>query len=344
MYYLGVDFHKNYSHLALMDEKGEILKQGKIGNGKGSVADFIKPYKGEIKSVMEATRNWDLMYNWLEDVSLEVKLAHPLKVKVIGEAKIKTDKISAEVLAQLLRTGFLPEAYAPSREMREAREILRQRMFFVRVQTMVKNRIRRTIDKHPELERPKFKEVFGTYGIEWLREISLPEIPRKLLDQELKLLLELKERIKENNWLIEELARGNGKVKRLISIPGIGRFFAVLILSEIGDIKRFRNPNKLAAYVGLVPSTYASGGKVFHGRIIKQGNKWLRWAFVEAIWPAIVKDKGLRYYYNCNLRKGANRAKVATARRLLKIVYHVLSEDREYKCHQLPSCDRSCVL
>ncbi|MCB4860668.1 transposase, partial [Sphingobium sp. PNB] len=112
----------------------------------------------------------------------------------------------------------------------------------------------------------------------------------------------------------------------------LGEFFARLVAAEIDDVSRFRSPRKLAAYAGLVPSTYSSGGKTFNGRIIKGGNKWLRWAFVEAVVPAIVSDPALKFeYYRHKTTKGANRAKVAVARKLLTIAYHVLRDKREYQ-------------
>ena len=117
-----------------------------------------------------------------------------------------------------------------------------------------------------------------------------------------------------------------------MTIPGVGYFTALAVLAEVGDVHRFRNEKKLCAYAGLVPSTYASGGKVFHGRITKTGNKWLRWAFIEAVQPAISCDADLfAYYQRLKMKKGANAAKVATARRLLTIVYRVLSQERLYE-------------
>ena len=128
------------------------------------------------------------------------------------------------------------------------------------------------------------------------------------------------------------LSKGNANVTRLKTLPGIGEFFARLIDAEIDDIARFRSAAKLAAYAGLVPSTYSSGGKTYHGRIIKQGNKWLRWAFVEAVTPAVATDPDLKAFYTCLKRtKGANRAKVATARRLLTIAFQLLRDGRSYQ-------------
>lgn len=116
------------------------------------------------------------------------------------------------------------------------------------------------------------------------------------------------------------------------SIPGIGKFFSLLVVSEIDDIDRFSSAAKLHAYAGLVPSTYSSGGRTYHGRIIKQGNKYLRYAMIEAVWPALNKCVDLEKVYNrIYHRRGANSAKVAAARRLLTIVYRVLKEHREYR-------------
>ncbi|MCY1556419.1 Transposase IS116/IS110/IS902 family protein [compost metagenome] len=115
------------------------------------------------------------------------------------------------------------------------------------------------------------------------------------------------------------------------TIPGIGEFFARLIDAEIDDISRFRNPKKLAAYAGLVPSTYSSGGKTFHGKIIKQGNKWLRWAFVEAVTPAVASDLELRAQYEHLKIRGTNKARVAIARKLLTIAFQILRDQRAYE-------------
>ena len=131
---------------------------------------------------------------------------------------------------------------------------------------------------------------------------------------------------------IKGFAKDNPTVRRLQSIPGIGAFFAQLIAAEIDEIKRFRNHKKLAGYAGLIPAVYSSGGKTSHGKMIKAGNKWLRWAFIEAVWPAICKDPELREDYERHkARKGVNKAKVIIARKLLTIAFHVLTEERNYR-------------
>lgn len=124
--------------------------------------------------------------------------------------------------------------------------------------------------------------------------MNVSDIDRIQIDGGLAFIGDINERIKQSETTIRAMTKANANVKLLKTIPGIGEFFARLIDAEIDDIRRFRNAKRLAAYVGLVPSTYSSGGKTYHGKIIKQGNKWLRWAFVEAVAPAIASDAQLR--------------------------------------------------
>jgi transposase len=334
MYAIGVDFHKAYSHMTVLDAEGHILKAGRVANTADAVRAFVAPYRVGGQAVVEATRNWTIIYDLLEAELERVYLAHPLKVRAIAEARIKTDRIDSHILAHLLRCDLLPTAYVRPRAERTAQQILRQRMFFVRLRTMVKNRIHVLIDRQLAVREgaSEFSDLFGQAGLTWLRTVDLPEVERQLLTSELALLAALQERIAESDGLIRQLAADDPRVRRVRTIPGMGRFFSVLVVHEIGDIHRFRTPEKLCAYAGIVPSVHASGGKVFHGRLTKQGNKWLRWAMIEAVRPAIKTDSGLRAYSErLRHRKGPNPAKVATARRLLTIVHRVLSQDRPYR-------------
>lgn len=333
-YYVGVDNHKKFSYLSVMDEKGTVVKEGRVVNTKEAVNKFLgKEYTKDTSAVLEAGRNWTVMYDWLEEELDEVKLAHPLKVKAIAEAKIKTDKIDAKTLAHLLRCDLVPEAYVCDKDTRVVKNILRQRMFLVKLATMVKNRIHLIIDRHPEVKNQiDLLDLFGKQGLEWLKLVALPKEDRKMLDGELDLLTFLNDKIDTSNQWVTSLGKDDLRVKLLMTIPGIGKFFALLIATEIDQISRFRDKNKLASYAGLIPSVHASADKVFHGRIVKHGNKYLRWALIEAVWPAIRKDLSLREYYeSLKARKGANQAKVAVARRLSIIVYRVLSQHRTYQ-------------
>ncbi|TCN30705.1 transposase [Sinorhizobium americanum] len=254
-------------------------------------------------------------------------------MKAIADAKIKTDKIDATVLAHLLRADLVPEAWTPSDKARELRIALRERMFYVRLRTMTKNRIVTVFDRYPEQAAllKKLADLFGSAGRVQLAELKVSPIDRIQIDRGLAFIGDINERIKQSEATIRAMTKANADVKLLKTIPGIGEFFARLIDAEVDDIGRFRTPKKLAAYAGLVPSTYSSGGKTYHGKIIKQGNKWLRWAFVEAVAPAIATDPQLRAQYEHLKNRGTNKARVAIARKLLTIAFHILRDQRAYQ-------------
>ncbi|MCY1240451.1 Transposase IS116/IS110/IS902 family protein [compost metagenome] len=206
-------------------------------------------------------------------------------------------------------------------------------MFYVRLRTMTKNRIVTVFDRYPEqtAQLKKLGDLFGKAGRIQLAQVDVSKIDRVQIDRGLDFSGDIDGRIKQSETTIRALTNANANVKLLKTIPGIGEFFARLIDAEIDDISRFRNSKKLAAYAGLVPSTYSSGGKTFHGKIIKQGNKWLRWAFVEAVTPAVASDLELRAQYEHLKIRGTNKARVAIARKLLTIAFQILRDQRAYE-------------
>ena len=334
-YHIGVDYHKRFSYMVVKDSTGKTLKSGTVLNTRGDVSRFLEKYNESSHAVLEATRNWTVMHDWLEEELDDVVLANPFRLKAIAEAKIKTDKIDANILSDLLRVDLIPTAHVPSLRSRSMRQVLRERMFFVKMRTMTKNRVHTLFDKYPEQVKELKRietDLFGKAGREQLKKLKVSEVDRTVIDREVAFIDELYEYIKKSEETIKQYSKGNGNVTRLKSIPGIGEFLARLIEAEIDDVNRFPNAKKLSAYAGLVPSTYSSGGKTFNGRIIKGGNKWLRWAFVEAVIPAVRSDEWIRQEYEkLKEKKGYNKAKVAVARKLLEIAYKVLKEGREYR-------------
>jgi len=334
MHYVGVDYHKKSSYVTVVDERGRVVKEGQIASTQQALAGMLDGCAEGASAVLEAGRNWPVMYDWLEELVEGVTLAHPAKVRVIAEAKVKTDRIDSRMLAQLLRADLIPTVYVPGRVTQEQRRQLRQRMFLVRLRTMLKNRIHILIDRHPELSAKAqgWSDLFGKAGRQWLAQVEVPGVDAELLAEDLGLLEIMEARVKASDGWVSQLSRRDGRARLLTTLPGIGDFFALLLAVEIDDVRRFSRPQKLCAYAGVVPSTYASGGYVHHGRITKQGNKWIRWACIEAVYPAIRKDPALAAIYErLKAAKGANVAKVAVAKRLLTIAYRLLTEGRRYR-------------
>jgi transposase len=274
------------------------------------------------------------MVDILEEQGVEVVIAHPYQVKAIACAKIKTDKRDSKILAQLLRLNMIPEVYRRSTENREAQRIIRNRMFYVQIQTKLKNKIRALLAKQREEIRQLTDvkdKLFSKKGIQALKQIDLSEKDKEIMLSLLDTLEHIQEKISYSDKLIDKLYAESPEAQRIFTIPGFGVFLSVLVATEIANIQRFNSLSNLHSYAGVIPSTHSSGGKTYHGHLVREGNKRLRWALIEAVWPAVQKDITLRIYYEKRkAKKGANTAKVATARRLLSIIYSVLREERSY--------------
>ncbi len=149
MYYLGIDHHKRYWQVAVVDEKGTVRTRSKIANKKKAFALLKEYYKEPCRAVIEAGDSWGMMYDLLEELDIKTVVAHPLKTRAIADAKIKSDSVDAKTLAHLLRADLIPEVHVPSKEVREQKNLLRHRVWLVRLQTMTKNRIHQLIEKKP---------------------------------------------------------------------------------------------------------------------------------------------------------------------------------------------------
>jgi transposase len=278
-----------------------------------------------------------LELGWLYDLLVqieqvdEVVLAHPYKTRLIAEAQIKTDRLDAQMLAKLLRGDLIAQSHAPSATTRARKHLLRQRLFWVRLRTMLRNRIHAVLDRQHDLERPQLKNFFSRRGQSWLEQIQLPtNEDQPLLEQNLEVAQLLEAKIKQLDRTIGQSQSAEEKL--LESIPGIGPLFSSVIATEIDGIGRFRCAAKLAAYSGVVPTTHASGGRVFNGRLLWQCNKWLRWALIEASWSAIQFSGYFGSIYRCARARGKNRniAITLVAHRMVKIIWLLLTQQRPY--------------
>jgi transposase len=244
----------------------------------------------------------------------------------------------------LLRADLIPAAYIPGKETRLLKEMVRQRVFLVRTRTRLKNRIHVLLDRlHVPL--PAVTDLFGKRGTEYLRKLTLPEINGEILREDLELLDVLNQLIRDSERELHQLAQSDPRVKRLLTVPGVGPILALVVALEIEDIERFGTSSKLVAYCGLAPTTYASGGKVFHGKLLPWCNKWLRWALVEAAWIAIRQSPYCRHYFESRKhRLGAHSAAIALARRLAEVIWHTWKEHRDYEEHPFPKSKKSLTM
>jgi transposase len=335
IYYTGIDYHKRYSVACTLDAQGHKIREARIdANAPAAFAAYFKALDKPSKVTMEACWNWGVLHDLLETLENveEVILSNPAKNRIIAESMHKNDRFDAFCLATLLRGDFISRVHVPSREVRGKKNLVRQRQWLARVRTMVRNRIHSLIDRHPLLPRPAVKDIFCMRGVHWLNEAPLPGDERLLLDDDLQMHTTLNTQIKAMEKRISEVNIDNETLRRIQTLPGIGAILAPLIALEIDDPKRFPSADKFCAYAGLVPTTRASGGKISHGGLLPFCNKWLRWAFIEGAWVAIVCSPYFGAFYKRHRArsKGANNAITITARRMAQIAWKMLDEKRDY--------------
>jgi transposase len=330
MLYIGMDIHKRFSWVAVVDESGKVLNQGRLNHTPPEeLTDYFKQFPKDTQVIMEPSCGWGWISDKISALGLKVILAHPLKVRLIAESQIKTDKIDAVVLAQLQRTSFLPQAYLAPQKIRRLRELFRCRCGLVRMRTTLKLRIHALLIRLGIFHN--FSDLFGKTGRAFLDSLKLEFVYRENLARQLRIIDLLTKEIKQIEKVIARRVQEDPQAKRLTTIPGIGSILAYLITTEIGEITRFRSAKKLASYCGLVPQVRQSAGSCYHGHLINGGNSLLRWGFIEAAQVAIRFNPELKVWADkIKRKKGSGVAICAVARKLVNIVYQLLIRERDY--------------
>ncbi|SNR39397.1 IS110 family RNA-guided transposase [Halorubrum vacuolatum] len=324
--YLGIDVHKRYAQVAVMDEAGKIVEEVRVENA--NLDELAQRYAGA-QAVLEATSNYYHIHDTLSEY-LDVTVAHPKKINQIADTDKKTDRVDAKELARMLRLNSVPESYVPSEEVREARALVRGRQTLVENRTKYANKVHGLLSDHGITEDVKPLSVEGR---EFLRELSIPMPWDALLDSYLELIESLTEEIQKLEETIEERAGSLKETQLLMSIPGVSYFTALTIYAEVGDISRFNRDKEVVSYVGLNPVIRESGDSRIEGSISKRGSGRVRWLLVQAANTAVhtCNDEYLsRFYDRLASRKNSQKAIVATARKMLVSIYHMLDRGEVY--------------
>lgn len=330
MRYAGLDVHKEFIYANVVDDNGTTVFERKFMNSVEALDYFLGSQEKETSFVLEACGMFEPVYDRIESQGFSVKVAHPLKTRAIASARIKTDSIDAKVLANLLRTDLVAESYVPNKEVRDLRCHVRRRASLVRQRSHLKHQSHSILLKNG-INAP-MTDIFGVSGKKFLQQVELPFAERLALDNLLAIVESFDERISLSDTAIKGIVQNNPTIKRLTTIPGVGDFSALLVYSEIDDIKRFKSPKQLCSYAGIVPSVYQSGNTVRRGSITKQGSRLLRWILVQAAHKSVVSDPHLSRFYNHLVKKkGANKAIIAVARKMLTYIHIMLTEGIEYQ-------------
>lgn len=319
MHYVGIDLHKRYLVMAVEDERGPVGKPRRLECR--DEAAIVKAFRRlrPFRAVIEASSSYRWLYDRLDPLG-KVVLAHPLKLRAIVTARAKTDKLDAALLARLLRAGLVPESYVPPQPYQVLREVTRVRARLVRSATLAKNQIHallRCRNLHPPV-----RSVFSKAGRRWLAQQDLG-IGGNLARDELVRRLDHfdGERLALDDSLAR-LSELHPEVAAVTCLYGFGLYSALLVVAEIGEPDRFHDARQVGAWAGLTARVHQSGGHAYHGRISKQGSRWLRWILVQAAVKVVRKDRALaNFYRRVRRRSGRNAARVAVARKLAGICW-----------------------
>lgn len=329
MNYIGMDIHKQFTFAVAKSEAGATIATEKFNNGEECFQQFLQAFPpAETRIVIESTSVWEYIYELLDGMHYQVKLANPVRTRAIAAARIKTDAVDAATLADLLRANLIPESYIPPKEVRQLRETTRERRMLVRQTTQIKNRIHAILTRRG-IALPSATLCNSTRL--WLREQS-SEGDALLLHLDTLEFMESK--VKQVEQQMRGVAEENADAQLLMTIPGIAAIRAVDLVAEIGEASRFPSAEKLCSYAGLVPSVRQSGSTLHFGRLIQQSSKTLKYTFVETSWT-IVRTKESNplkeFYLKLSKKKGKQKAICAVARKLCNTVYAMLCKRKAWR-------------
>jgi transposase len=335
--FIGLDLHKYYLVAIGVDADGEQI----YGPRRVELADLEgwirKVITREDAIAVEATANAFQVYDALLPHAHSVIVVHPPHLAIIVRSQVKTDKKSAFQLARLHAKGLLAGIWVPPQEIRDLRTLVAQRRKMRNLKTQVKNRLQSVLHRYsfPLPEGPLFHPDQKAW---WL---SLPFTPLELVriqsDWEALEFAQKQIDLLENHmavWAVQD-----ERVAMLFELCGLGLVTAVTLLAAIGDIARFPEAKHLVGYAGLGARVHDSGLTTRTGGITKAGRREMRAALVEAAQVAVLHDPRWKAELErLEPRIGRNKAIVAVARKMLVIVWHILSKreaDRKLNLERL---------
>lgn len=325
---VGTDLHKGTTWFYTLDGNGKKLDSKNIPNKTETLKKYFEWIPKPFVLAVEATYNWYFFVDIAQAYAEKVYLANSQELKAFAKRHKKTDKIDARLIAYVLYKGFLPTVTIADKQTRQIRELLRCRLSIVSDRRRYISRLKALLDKLG-LDS---KGLFTTYKrLDVIQDYHLPGLYSTIVNNYIDEIKCLTRKLSILQKEIVSIAEKDEDIFNLMSIPGLSYFSAALIKSEIIDVSRFRSFNRLCAYAGLAPRVSSSGNRTFHGPLNNNRRKNLQWILLENAYHFIrnIPQNRLRYE-KIKQRKGHNTAKVALARDMLKIIYHILKEKRQF--------------
>lgn len=331
--YVALDIHKHYCVVAGVDREGRVVLHPVRVEHADLEGWLQKNLLASDQVVIESTTNAWHVYDLLEPLAERVVVANPIQVKQIANARVKTDSRDTLILARLLAANLVPQVWVPPAHVRELRQLLSQRRQLVETHTGTLNRMHSVAHRH-HLSHARGKR-FNEKTTAWQKDKRLSKIEQFQLELEMENRAYIEKQIgrigKEVAKMSHQKPWAEG-MTYLMQLPGFGVITAMTVLAAIGDIQRFDSARQLASYSGLTPGLEQSGTKYHEKGITKEGRKELRWALVEVAQRAVKSDPlWTRRFQELQKRMHRNQAIVAVARRLLELIWYVLTRRQPYR-------------
>jgi transposase len=330
MLFTGVDLHRHLIVMCTVDESGTVIAQVRMPNDPERILTYFHQWSDVHRAVVECTGNWYWFCDLLRVSGIQIVLAHAKYLKAICYAKVKTDAVDARTLAQLLRMGYIPEAYQLSPEYRAMRDLLRQRMVMEHKRTNIIQRVSSILAQFNITSLPVSPYQAGFD--DFIKDCAIPEEYRMTLLMYHQQCVQTTEHRKQLEKYFKKQLRPTTTVQLLMSIPGIGDIVGAIIAMETGDVHRFADAKHYCSYCRLAPGAKDSGGKHSHRSGSKDGNHYLKYAFTEAAIKAMMFYPEIRHFATRLERRSTKAiARTVVAKELAKITYYVLDRQQEFK-------------
>jgi len=319
MWHVGIDLHRITVVIAGVNDMGEAMGPVTIRcQDRTAIIEVFKKL-GAFRAVIEASGTYRWLYDLLHPYGT-ILLAHPHRLRAMIQRRSKTDKLDAQLLANLLRINQIPLAYIPPEPYHHLRELTRCRARLGRDLAKAKIKLRAILGRR-NIEAP-YQTPFGRRGLAWFRQQDFGPIENLVRDELLARFEHFSRQMTVIDRCLVEVQATFPQTEALLDIYGIGLFSALVIVAELGEVERFRSAKQVGAYTGLTSQVHQSGGHCYRGSITRQGSPWLRWILVEAAMKAVHRDVALKNFYTrVRKRSGAKVARVAAARKLAEICW-----------------------
>jgi transposase len=328
MMIMGCDFHTRYQTIAMLDEATSELTERRLDHQSGEAEAFYRGLQGPVRVGIEATGPIRWFERLLAELGHELWIGDAAKIRASEVRKQKTDERDARLILDLLLTKRFPKIWVPTAAERDLRQLLWHRHKLVCLRTLLGNQLHALALSEGLCRK---KKLFTKKGRGELAGLSLGPWASRRRAELLQLLEQLAAPLAELDRAVLEEAQRRADTVLLMTHPGIGPVTSLAFVLTIGPITRFPRSRKIVSYLGLNPSEESSGGRRRLGAISKQGNTMVRWLLIEAVYPAVRKDPGLRQdYQRLKFRRGHAVAKVAMARTLAVRMYWMLRSGAVY--------------